>query len=101
MKAYIAALMSIGTSVYIVPWVDELVKVYIIAVVILVTVFVNLLFWFARAREFIINHFVAAIIQRVLSDHDIQKLIDWPRKREEIRANIQERMGKKGDDSAE
>lgn len=95
-KAYIGALSTIIASAWLTPWLDELIKIYVLTVVVVVTLLVNLVFWFHRIRESIINHLVASVIQQVLADKDVQKIIDWAKRREEILSKIKEEIRQRG-----
>jgi Flp pilus assembly protein TadB len=94
-RSFGGALAMILMSVWFTPWLDELLKVYVVAVVVLITLLVNTLFWWTRLRETIINHLVVAIVQRVLMDPDIQKLIDWTTRRSRVYDRIKEELKKR------
>jgi len=81
MKVYVAALTCVGMSVMFVPEWTELVKVYVISVVVLVTALINILFRIAWLREYVVNKLVTTAIQEILKDRDIQKLIKWGKRR--------------------
>jgi hypothetical protein len=58
------------------PGLDELIKVYIIGLQVFIWVLAVLLLRIAWLRDLIVKHIVAAVLQEVMRDPDIQKLTD-------------------------
>ena len=79
-KVYIGALTTIAMSVMFIPSWDELIKVYVVSVVALVTAIVNVLFKIGTLREYVVNRLVASAIQEFFKDPDVQKLIQGLKK---------------------
>lgn len=77
---------SVIASVWFFPDLTELVKVYVITVVVLVTAIINLLFSWERLRRMIVEQ----VVCEVLRDPDIQKLIDWRLRRNQFRQRLRE-----------
>lgn len=75
LKVYIGALTTIAMSVMFIPSWDELIKIYVVSVVALVTAIINVLFKIGTLREYVVNRLVASAIQEIFKDHDVQKLM--------------------------
>jgi len=80
---YIIANASITLTILLTPWLEDLLKLYLISAVILITLTVNVAFRMAWLRDIIIEHLVQAVLNKVLQDQDIQKIMHW--KFEEMR----------------
>jgi hypothetical protein len=81
-KQYITALVVMSASVFFTPAVDELVKVYIVSIVTLVSALFNILFQWQKIREYIVRRLVADVLEELLTRealkeyNDRKKLID-------------------------
>jgi len=90
-------MMSIGASIWFFPDFTELVKIYIISVVVVVTVIINILFRLQMLRKMIVE----MIVQDVLRDPDIQKIIDWRLRRAEFQKRVKEILRERNERKAE
>lgn len=74
-RTFWAYLSGLIISVFFIPQLEELIKMYVISVVVLITVIINLLFRFQRVREWVVNQITADVIRQVLQDADVRKLL--------------------------
>jgi hypothetical protein len=74
-KAYITWLTSVFISIFAIPDMQELIKVYIISVVVLVTVVINLLFQVQRLRQYVVDLLVSEALSKFFEDPDVRKSI--------------------------
>jgi hypothetical protein len=76
LKVYITWMMSIFVTILAIPEWQELIKIYIISVVVLVTVVVNLLFQIQRLRIYVVDLLVSEALSKFFEDADVRKAID-------------------------
>jgi ribosomal protein S13 len=67
--------MSLG--VFLTPWLEDLLKIYLISAIVLIALTVNVAFRIKELRDIIVEHIVQAVMQRVLMDKDVQKIMQW------------------------
>lgn len=79
-------MMSMIATVMFFPGFTELLAVCVIAVIVLVTVIINVLFHLHRLR----NMFLESLIQGFLNDPDVRKIIDHRVRGEEFRKRIKQ-----------
>ncbi|MEW6060366.1 MAG: hypothetical protein AB1600_00355 [Bacteroidota bacterium] len=65
MQGYISLMMSVFTTILVLPVLEELLKVLVIAIVILVTIAINILFQWQRTKEIIVNQVVAEVMMKI------------------------------------
>lgn len=89
---YIIAQATIVTSIWVTPWLEDLLKLYLIGAVVLIALTVNIIFRIKWLLDIIVEHLVQAVLQRVLRDPDIQKIMSW--KFEEMRKRSKKSMSR-------
>lgn len=94
-KAYITSIVTLIMSVWFTPDWSDLLKVYVISVVVLLTLAINLIFRIGRLREYVINHLVGAVLQELMKDPDIRRLINWKDRQERIRERLKQALDKR------
>ena len=80
---YIIANVSIMLSIVLTPWLEDLLKIYLITAVVIITLTINVAFRIKWLMNIIIEHLVQAVLNKVLQDQDVQKIMHW--KFEEMR----------------
>lgn len=88
--AYIGANVVIMISIAFSPWLADLVKYYMIGMLVIITLTINVAFRFKWLMDIIIEHLVQAVLQKVLRDTDIQKVMHW--KFEEMRKKSRKKL---------
>lgn len=91
-KVYVGILSTIVMSIWFTPDWNEMFKVYVVTTVAIVTFIVGVLFHISSIREKVVNHLVAAVLQEILKDRDIQKLINWGTRRDELYKRIKQKI---------
>jgi hypothetical protein len=66
---------SVVASVFFIPEWDVMLKVYVISVVVFITGLINVLFRIQKIREMVVNAITADVIQQILKDPDVRKLM--------------------------
>jgi hypothetical protein len=74
---YIIANTSITLSIFLTPWLEDLMKLYLISAVVLIALTVNVAFRIKWLLDIIVEHLVQAVLNKVLQDQDIQKIVKW------------------------
>ena len=71
--ASVIIILCISTA--LTPWLEDLLKVYIIAMIAVITLTVNVLFRIASLRDWIVEHLVQAVLARLLEDEEMKKIV--------------------------
>jgi hypothetical protein len=74
---YIFANAAMSLGVFLTPWLEDLLKIYLISAIVLIALTVNVAFRIKELRDIIVEHIVQAVMQRVLMDKDVQKIMQW------------------------
>ena len=74
-KAYIVAMAAIFNGVFFSPWFDEAFKLCILALIVVLTLVVNIAVRIPKIWEIIIDRIVNEALQRVLMDPDLRKVV--------------------------
>ena len=83
----IAANIAIAISIILTPWLEDMLKLYLICAVVIIAFTVNVAFRVKWLMDIIVEHLVQAVLQKVLRDQDIQKIMSW--KFEEMRKKVE------------
>jgi hypothetical protein len=75
-KAYITWLTSIFVTILAIPEWQELIKIYVVSVVVLVTTLISLLFQIHRLRQYVVDLLVSEALSRFFEDADVRKAIE-------------------------
>ncbi|MGD0591052.1 MAG: hypothetical protein ABSA44_09675 [Bacteroidota bacterium] len=75
--AYIIANATMLLSIALTPWLEDLLKLYLISAVVLITLTINVAFRIKWLMDIIVEHLVQAVLNKVLQDQDIQKIMHW------------------------
>ncbi len=62
-------------SIALLPWVEDLFKLYMIAMVVILTLTINVAFRIKTVWEWIIEKALQEIIERLMEDEDMKKII--------------------------
>lgn len=74
-KSYMISQATIGGMIALTPWLDELLKVYLIIALTLIIVSTNLLFRLKKVEDLIVERLVERALTRILMDKDVQEVI--------------------------
>ena len=90
---YIMANSSLVLGIWFTPWLEDLIKIYMISAIVLIALTINLAFRLKWLMDIIVEHLVQAVLQKVMQDQDIQKVMSW--KFEEMRRKAKKGNGKR------
>jgi hypothetical protein len=79
-KNYIAALSSLMMSVFVIPDLDALLKFFLGAMVVLISLAINLLFHWTKLREHIVNMVITQIWMELFKKEEFRKILLTDRK---------------------
>jgi hypothetical protein len=71
----IAGLSSICISLLLIPWLEDLLKIYLIAMVVIITLTINLAFRIEAIWNWIIEKTMEEILKRMMQDEDVKKIV--------------------------
>lgn len=74
-KGYIAALSSLMLSIFAIPDLDTLLKFYLGGMVVLISLVINLLFYWTKLREHVVNTVIAQIWMELFKKEEFRKLL--------------------------
>lgn len=74
-KGYIAALSSLMLSVFAIPDLDTLLKFYLGGMVVLISVVINLLFYWTKLREYVVNVIITEIWMELFKKEEFRTLL--------------------------
>ena len=74
-QLHIAANIAIAISIILTPWLEDMLKLYLISTVVIIALTVNVAFRVKWLTDIVVEHLVQAVLQKVLRDQDIQKIM--------------------------
>lgn len=73
-RSHIAANVTFISAIALAPWLEDLLKIYLIVAVVLVAVTINVALRVARIRDLIVEHVIQSVINKVMMDKDVQEV---------------------------
>jgi len=74
-RSYIAANITFISAIVLAPWLEDLLKVYMIVLVVLVSVTFNVVFRIEKLRDMIEEFLIQSVLNKVMRDKDVQEVI--------------------------
>lgn len=74
-QRYMMIMGSVLGSIILTPGLEDLVRVYIISVVVFITTVVNIIFRIDRIREYIVKRISSDVIKEILKDKDVSRIM--------------------------
>lgn len=72
---YIASLISVSITMFLIPGFTDVLRVYVIATIVLISILINLLFRWRQFRDYIVNKIITEVIIELIKDEDVRKVI--------------------------
>jgi len=79
MRAYIFGNAALILGVFMIPGIEDVIRVYVVSVVVLISVLFNILMAWGKLRGYVINKLYIAVLTELLMDPDIRKIIGLER----------------------
>lgn len=92
---YYSTIATLLAGVWLSPWLEEATKVFVVWVVIMTVITITALFKIALLRDLVVKHIVAAVLQQIMTDGDMQKLMDVKGMQERIYQRVRKDLKKK------
>ena len=73
-RSHIAANVTFISAIALAPWLEDLLKIYLIVAVILVAVTINIALRVAKIRDLIVEHVIQSVVSKVMMDKDVQEV---------------------------
>jgi hypothetical protein len=73
-SSYALANATIVSAIVFAPWLDDLLKIYLIIALVLVAFTVNIALHIGRIRDLIVGQIIQTIIKEVMTDKSVQEI---------------------------